>query len=92
LLLWHRRSINLHHKQHRARGVGKLLLQALIEKATEQGYWKLIARIFESNIASKKLFKEVGFREVGVLEKHSKLDGKWRDVLEIERLIPANIT
>jgi phosphinothricin acetyltransferase len=80
------------HKQQRAKGAGKLLLQALIEKATEHGYWKLIARIFESNKASKKLFKEFGFRDVGVLEKHSKLDDKWLDVLEIERLIPANIT
>jgi phosphinothricin acetyltransferase len=45
-----------------------------------------------SNKASKKLFTEFGFREVGVLEKHSKLEGKGLDVLEIERLIPANIT
>ena len=31
-------------------------------------------------------------REVGVYEKHAKLDGRWLDVVIVERLIPANLT
>ena len=33
-----------------------------------------------------------GFREVGVYEKHAQLDGRWLDVVIVERLIPENIT
>jgi L-amino acid N-acyltransferase YncA len=33
----------------------------------------------------------MGFREVGILEKHGKLDRKWIDVVEVERLIPRNL-
>ena len=34
----------------------------------------------------------MGFREVGIYEKHAKLDGQWRDVVIVERLIPENVT
>jgi L-amino acid N-acyltransferase YncA len=30
--------------------------------------------------------------EVGVYEKHGQLDGVWRDVVIVERLIEANLT
>jgi hypothetical protein len=33
----------------------------------------------------------LGFREVGIYEKHGCLDGGWRDVVIVERLIPANL-
>jgi phosphinothricin acetyltransferase len=79
-------------KEHRKRGIGKALLQSLIDAATQQGYWKLMGRIFVFNQASRVLCKELGFIEVGMHEKHSKLDGKWIDVIEVERLIPQNIT
>ena len=32
----------------------------------------------------------MGFREVGIYEKHAQLDGQWRDVVIVERLIPEN--
>jgi L-amino acid N-acyltransferase YncA len=34
----------------------------------------------------------LGFREVGTYEKHGRLRGEWRDVVIVERLIPANLT
>jgi len=79
-------------KEHRGQGIGKALLQSLIDAATQQGYWKLMGRIFVFNQASRTLCKELGFREVGTHEKHGKLDGKWLDVVEVEKLIPKNIT
>ena len=75
----------------RGRGVGGELLDALLDGAKAAGYWKLIARIFVMNAASRRLFVERGFREVGVLEKHGRLDGEWMDVVEVERLISENI-
>jgi L-amino acid N-acyltransferase YncA len=44
------------------------------------------------NDASRALCRRHGFREVGVYEKHAKLDGRWVDVVIVERLIPANLT
>ena len=70
---------------------GKALLQSLIDVAAQQGYWKLMGRIFVFNQASRTLCKGFGFREVGIHEKHGKLDGKWTDVVEVERLIPRGI-
>ena len=75
----------------RGKGAGKLAMQALIEAAERAGFWKLLSRIFVENTASRNLVKSVGFREVGVYEKHGKLDGVWRDVVIVERLIEGNI-
>ena len=49
-------------------------------------------RIFLFNEASRALCHKHGFREVGIYEKHGKLDGRWLDVVIVERLIPANLT
>jgi phosphinothricin acetyltransferase len=76
----------------RGRGVGRQLLQALIEVARDRGYWKLVSRVFTFNDASRALCKACGFREVGIYEKHGQLDGRWLDVVIVERLIPENIT
>jgi L-amino acid N-acyltransferase YncA len=75
----------------RNRGVGRRLLTALVDAAREHGYWKLVSRVFPDNAASRALCKACGFREVGVYERHGQLDGQWRDVVIVERLIPENI-
>jgi phosphinothricin acetyltransferase len=75
----------------RGRGAGRLALAALIESAGRAGYWKLVSRIFPENHHSLKLIRALGFREVGRYEKHGKLDGVWRDVIIVERLIPENL-
>ena len=79
------------HRDWRGTGVGRVLLGALIDEAERQGYWKLLSRIFTFNTASRSLCKALGFREVGVYEKHGKLDGQWLDVVIVERLIPSNL-
>lgn len=75
----------------RGRGAGRLAMAALIAAAEEAGFWKLVSRVFVENTASRALLRAVGFREVGVYEKHGRLDGAWRDVVIVERLIPANV-
>jgi L-amino acid N-acyltransferase YncA len=75
----------------RRRGVGRDLLNALIESAKDRGYWKIVSRIFPFNAASRALCRSCGFREVGVYEKHGRLDGHWLDVIIVERLIPENL-
>lgn len=80
------------HPAARGQGVGKLLLQALVEAARAAGFWKLLSRIFTFNHASLAVCRACGFREVGVYEKHGKLEGQWLDVVIVERLIPENLT
>lgn len=74
----------------RGRGAGTLAMKALMRAAEDGGFWKLVARVFVENEPSRKLLLSLGFREVGVHEKHARLDGVWRDVVVIERLLPAN--
>lgn len=75
-------------REARGRGAGKLALAKLIEVAAQAGYWKLLSRIFPENQNSLRLVRSLGFREVGVYEKHGQLDGVWRDVVIVERLLP----
>ena len=74
----------------RGLGAGRVAMQALIEAVKPAGIWKLVSRIFVENTASRKLMASIGFREVGIYEKHAQLDGQWRDVVIVERLIPEN--
>jgi L-amino acid N-acyltransferase YncA len=76
----------------RGRGIGKELMTVLIAAARERGYWKLVSRIFPFNTVSRALCRSCGFREVGVYEKHGRLDERWLDVVIVERLIPENLT
>jgi len=76
----------------RGRGAGTLAMEALISAAEKAGLWKLTSRVFVENESSRRLLLTLDFREVGVYEKHARLDGHWRDVVVVERLIPANLS
>jgi L-amino acid N-acyltransferase YncA len=74
-------------RQARGRGAGRTALAALIYAARPRGFWKLLSRIFPENTASRRLVAALGFREVGTYVKHAQLDGVWRDVVIVERLL-----
>jgi phosphinothricin acetyltransferase len=76
----------------RGQGVGRELLDALAGTAEGLGYWKLIGRLFTTNAASIALARRCGFRDVGVHERHGRLDGEWKDVLVVERLLGEGAT
>lgn len=78
-------------RQSRGHGAGRLAMEALLIAAEQRGFWKLVSRVFVENAASRALLCRLGFREVGVYEKHGQLDGVWRDVVIVERLIAANV-
>jgi phosphinothricin acetyltransferase len=75
----------------RGRGAGGMAMGALIPAAERAGFWKLVSRVFVENAPSRRLLRSAGFREVGVYEKHARLDGAWRDVVIVERLLPSNL-
>ena len=69
----------------RSRGIGKALLQALVEASEANGIWTLQAGIFPENTASLALHQSFGFREVGVRRRIGQLGSMWRDVALLER-------
>jgi L-amino acid N-acyltransferase YncA len=69
----------------RGTGLGRLLLDALVGRSEQAGYWTLTAGVFPENEASLRLHKSCGFREVGVREGIGEADGVWRDVIWLER-------
>jgi L-amino acid N-acyltransferase YncA len=68
-------------------GLGRMLLDALAGAAADAGAHKLIGKIFTSNEPSIALVEGLGWREVGVHQRHGTLDGEWKDVLVVEKLL-----
>lgn len=69
----------------RGKGVGKLLLQRLIEESEKAGFWTLQSGIFPENKASIHLHEKVGFRYIGKRERVGKINGSWKDNLLFEK-------
>lgn len=69
----------------RGRRIGSKLLGALVEASEREGIWTLQAGVFPENVASIALQKRAGFRIVGRREKLGAMDGRWRDVVVMER-------
>lgn len=78
------------HRTFRRMGAGYLAMTQLIQEARKRGFWKLVSRVFVENEASRRLLSSIGFREVGVYEKHARLDGNWKDVVIVEYVIEEN--
>jgi phosphinothricin acetyltransferase len=72
-------------ERSRGKGVGRALLAALIEASEAAGIWTLQAGIFPENAASLELVKRHGFRVVGIRERLGSMNGRWRDVVLLER-------
>jgi phosphinothricin acetyltransferase len=70
---------------HRGRGIGKRLLQALIESSERNGIWSLYGATFPENTASIQLQLACGFRIVGRRERIGQHHGVWRDTIITER-------
>jgi L-amino acid N-acyltransferase YncA len=69
----------------RGRGVGRKLLQALIEESEKSGIWTLQEGIFPQNVSSIALHKTCGFREIGRRERIGALRDVWRSTVLMER-------
>jgi L-amino acid N-acyltransferase YncA len=76
-------------RARRGRGAGRMAMLALMDIARDAGFWKLVSRVFVENAASRGLMRSAGFREVGIYERHAQLNGQWRDVVIVERLLSA---
>jgi L-amino acid N-acyltransferase YncA len=68
-------------------GIGDALMGAFLPACAAAGLHKLVSRIFPENVASLRLCERHGFREVGTYRRHARLDGAWRDVVIVERIL-----
>jgi L-amino acid N-acyltransferase YncA len=71
----------------RGMGIGRAVLDRLLDECAQRGFWKLVSRVFPENTASRTLCRSLGFREVGVYRRHARLDGAWRDCVIVEKLL-----
>ena len=74
-------------REWRGRGAGPVAMNALFDAALAGGFHKLVSRVFPENVASLRMIAALGFREVGVYRRHGQLDGVWRDVVIVEKLL-----
>ena len=72
----------------RGRGIGRALMDALVESADAAGLWTIQTNVFPENVATLALHERVGFRVIGRRERIAKLNGAWRDTLLLERRSP----
>ena len=71
----------------RGKGVGRRLLERLIELARQIGYHKMVLSAFPFNTAGIALYERLGFRTVGIYKEQGLLDGKWVDTIIMEKLL-----
>src|SRR5579875_3493158 len=74
-------------RDRRGTGVGGILLQALEERARRIGYHKLVLAAFPWNTGGMRLYQRRGFRTVGTYREQGMLDGRWVDVILMEKLL-----
>ena len=79
-------------RTRRSSGVGRALLEALVETATAHGFHAMIGRIVGGHDASIALHERVGFEIVGTEREVGRKMGRWLDVVVMERLLgePTN--
>ncbi len=75
----------------RGRGLGRQMLDHLLETAPTRGYWKLVGMIMVDNRAALALARTAGFRVVGAHRAHARVAGRWRDVAIVERHLDPGV-
>ena len=75
------------HEDHRGKGVGRLLLAELVERATAHGFHALMAKVVGDHQASINLHAAAGFDVVGHEREVGRKFGRWLDVVLLERLL-----
>jgi phosphinothricin acetyltransferase len=84
-------SIYIHH-EHQGRGVGRVLLQEMIDACAAAGFRQMIGYIDADNAASLALHEKFGFIRVGTLPGVAYRFGKWCDTVMVQRSLAAGAT
>jgi len=73
----------------RGEGVGRQLMQAILEEAKQYGLHMLVAGIDASNVASIALHSSLGFRCCGTVREAGFKFGRWLDLEFWQLLLPT---
>ncbi len=73
--------------EHRGRGIGRRLKEAIIGESRRLGYHTLIARVAEGSEASRHLNDSAGFAHVGTLKEVGRKFGRWLDVEVLQLML-----
>ncbi|WP_433996253.1 N-acetyltransferase family protein [Bradyrhizobium jicamae] len=84
-------SIYVHH-QYVGQGVGRILLQELIDTCAAAGFRQMIGYIDGDNAASLALHDRFGFARVGRLPGVAYRHGRWSDSVMVQRSLAAGAT
>lgn len=71
----------------RGNGIGGLLLQALEKTAKENDFHKIVLFTFPFNEIGQRLYNKMGYRQVGTFKNQGILDGRFIDVMAMEKLL-----
>lgn len=71
----------------RGRGVGSALLSALDARAKREDFHKIVLFALANNDAGRRLYDRCGYREVGIFRNQGRLDGRFVDVIAMEKLL-----
>jgi L-amino acid N-acyltransferase YncA len=74
-------------REWRGQGVGRRLLEAVVARAGELGYHKIVLAAFPWNEAGMRAYARAGFREVGIYREQGRLDGRWVDTVVMEKIL-----
>lgn len=77
------------HAEHRGKGIGRLLLSALIEEARRMGLRTLIGGIDSANAASIAFHASFGFVECARIKDVAYKFGRWLDLVFMQLILPG---
>lgn len=75
------------HKDHRGRGLGRVVMEALISAAQDRGVHCMVGGIDATNAGSIALHERLGFRHAGTLAQVGFKFGRWLDLSFYQRLL-----
>ncbi|MFU8890958.1 MAG: GNAT family N-acetyltransferase [Anaerosomatales bacterium] len=73
---------------HRGEGIGRLLMDALIERASAAGHHVVMAQVVAGNEASLAMGERTGFERVGLLKEVGHKFGAYHDIVLLQRILP----
>ena len=72
-------------REWRYQGIGARLLGELLLRAKALGIYKVILNVLPTNEPALTVYRQAGFREVGVYHNQGRIDGQWTDILIMEK-------
>ena len=74
-------------REAQGQGVGRALLEAIVDTARAHGFHTVVARVVDGHEASIALHRACGFELVGVEKEIGRKFGRWLDVAILQRML-----